>query len=281
MRSIRAKIVLLAAASTLIVALALSGVFIAILRTSINDQVVALETTLRDDYDQQIKSEVETAVSMLERLARLRDSGALSKKDALDLARNLLRDLRYHGDNYFWADTPKGDNILAGSSELSEASKQMATGISGIADSSQQLSQGATEQAASAEEVSASVEEMSANIRQNADNSFQTEKISAKAAGDAKEGLAAVRETVVAMRQIAEKIAIIEDDCSIDKHAVTEREHRGGAGRRTRQGLCGGRQRGGQARGTQQDSGRRDIDIVQAKRRRGGEGRSDAAEHGA
>jgi len=103
------------------------------------------------------------------------------------------------------------DSVSSGANELSTAAQQMATGISGIADSSQQLSQGATEQAASAEEVSASVEQMSANIRQNADNSFQTEKISAKAANDAKEGLAAVRETVVAMRQIAEKIAIIEE----------------------------------------------------------------------
>ncbi|HUW68588.1 MAG TPA: methyl-accepting chemotaxis protein, partial [bacterium] len=91
--------------------------------------------------------------------------------------------------------------VSSGANEMSVAAQQMAAGISGIADSSQQLSQGATEQAASAEEVSASVEQMSANIRQNADNSYQTEKISAKAAGDAKEGLAAVRETVVAMRQ--------------------------------------------------------------------------------
>jgi methyl-accepting chemotaxis protein len=104
-----------------------------------------------------------------------------------------------------------GASILGGSSSLSEASKQMSIGLDGIAESSQQLSQGATEQAANAEEVSASVEQMSANIRQNADNSFQTEKISAKAAVDAKQGLSAVRETVEAMRQIAEKIAIIEE----------------------------------------------------------------------
>lgn len=97
------------------------------------------------------------------------------------------------------------------SDNLAEASRQMSTGISGIAGSSQQLSQGATEQAASAEQVSASVEQMSANIGQNAENSFQTEKIATKAASDARNGLAAVRETVTAMRQIAEKIKIIEE----------------------------------------------------------------------
>ena len=101
--------------------------------------------------------------------------------------------------------------VATRSAELSDSSQQMSTGIEGISTSSQQLSQGATEQAASAEEVSASIEQMSANIRQNADNSLQTEKIATKAAGDARDGLAAVRETVVAMRQIAEKIDIIEE----------------------------------------------------------------------
>ncbi|GAB1457927.1 hypothetical protein MASR2M48_32350 [Spirochaetota bacterium] len=102
-------------------------------------------------------------------------------------------------------------SVAHGASELSTAAQQMATGIAGIAESSQQLSQGATEQAASAEEVSASVEQMGANIKQNADNSFQTEKIATKAAGDARQGAQAVGETVLAMRQIAEKTNIIEE----------------------------------------------------------------------
>jgi methyl-accepting chemotaxis protein len=55
------------------------------------------------------------------------------------------------------------------------------------------------------------MEQMGANIRQNADNAIQTEQIATKAARDAKEGSAAVSETVVAMRQIAEKIGIIEE----------------------------------------------------------------------
>ena len=97
------------------------------------------------------------------------------------------------------------------SGELAAAAVQMSTGISGIAAASQQLSQGATEQAASAEQVSASVEQMTANIRQNADNGAETERIAITSATDAHVGLAAVRETVQAMKQIAEKIVIIEE----------------------------------------------------------------------
>jgi len=393
MKSIRMKIVVLAAASALIVALSLTLVFTFVLRSASSRQVSALEATLRDDFDRLIKSEVESAASMLENLAQARDKGELSRSEALSIATSQLRSMRFGEDGYFWADTPEGNNIvnlgaategtnrittkdvngfeliraiietgmkgggfteywfpragqteaapkrsyslyvkgfnwvigtgnyvddidkmiglkkaeaaeslgralvlimvlaavlaagmvtiavilggrisrplvyasvrmqelangrldsgfddrysksadeagrlilslketitklrqvvqqvqdsgasiLSGSSALSEASTQMSIGLEGISQSSQQLSQGSSEQAANAEEVSASVEQMSANIRQNADNAFQTEKISTKAASDAKEGLTAVHQTVSAMRQIAEKIAIIEE----------------------------------------------------------------------
>lgn len=119
MNSIRTKIVVLSAAAALVVALSLSVFFTFILRTSIDGQVLALETTLRDDFDLLIKSEIETAVSMLERIAKLRDAGALSGAEARSFAATLLRDTRYGKDGYFWADTPEGDNIvlLGGASE--------------------------------------------------------------------------------------------------------------------------------------------------------------------
>jgi methyl-accepting chemotaxis protein len=52
---------------------------------------------------------------------------------------------------------------------------------------------------------------MTANIRQNADNAIQTEKIATKAADDAQQGGDAVNQTVVAMKEIADKIMIIEE----------------------------------------------------------------------
>ena len=89
------------------------------------------------------------------------------------------------------------DNVAAGSQQLSSGSEEM--------------SQGATEQAAAAEEASSSMEQMSSNIRQNADNAIQTEKIAVKSAEDAREGGTAVQKTVVAMKEIAGKINIIEE----------------------------------------------------------------------
>jgi methyl-accepting chemotaxis protein len=52
---------------------------------------------------------------------------------------------------------------------------------------------------------------MAANIRQNADNAQETEKIARKAADDAEKSGTAVTQAVAAMKQIAEKINIIEE----------------------------------------------------------------------
>jgi methyl-accepting chemotaxis protein len=95
--------------------------------------------------------------------------------------------------------------------EVKTAADNVASGGVQMNSSSQNLSRGATEQAASAEEVSSSMGQMVSNIKQNADNAQQTEKISLKAAQDAKHGGQAVTETVQAMKEIATKISIIEE----------------------------------------------------------------------
>jgi methyl-accepting chemotaxis protein len=94
------------------------------------------------------------------------------------------------------------------------AVSQVAAGSEQISSTAQQMSQGATEQAASAEEVSASVEEMAATVKQNTDNSLATEQISKKASVDAGEGGAAVEQAVGAMKEIADRIGIINEIAS-------------------------------------------------------------------
>lgn len=92
-----------------------------------------------------------------------------------------------------------------------EASENVSSGSVQLSTASQGISQGSSEQAASVEEISASIEEMTASIGQNADNANQTEKIAMKSSSDAKEGGEAVKMTVDAMRQIADKISIIQE----------------------------------------------------------------------
>jgi methyl-accepting chemotaxis protein len=95
-------------------------------------------------------------------------------------------------------------DVQSASNGVFEGSQQLSSGAA-------QLSGGTTEQAASAEEASSAVEEMNATIRQNADNAVQTEKIARKSSVDAQESGRAVTDAVTAMKQIAQKIGIIEE----------------------------------------------------------------------
>jgi methyl-accepting chemotaxis protein len=80
-----------------------------------------------------------------------------------------------------------------------------------VSSTSQTLSQGTGEQAASVEETTSSLEEMSTSIAQNAESSRETEQMARKGAESADESGRAVRETVAAMKSIAERISIVEE----------------------------------------------------------------------
>lgn len=95
--------------------------------------------------------------------------------------------------------------------DVKNAATNVASGSRQVSVTAEQTSQGASAQAVSAEEASSSIEEMNATIRQNADNAAETEKIAQKSANDALESGAAVSEAVSAMKDIAQKISIIEE----------------------------------------------------------------------
>jgi methyl-accepting chemotaxis protein len=95
--------------------------------------------------------------------------------------------------------------------DVQKSAKTIGTVSQELSSSSEQLSNGASEQAAAMEESSSSMEEMAANIRQNADNARQTENIALQSREYAEEAGRVVAETVMAMQQIAQKIAIVED----------------------------------------------------------------------
>ncbi len=117
-----------------------------------------------------------------------------SDKDTLGLAlQKMIANLRDVVANVRSA----AENVAAGSEEMTATAQTLSTGSSA--------------QAASVEEVSASTEESSASIRQNAEAARQTEKISTKAAQDAATAGESVSRTATAMKDIAQKISIIEE----------------------------------------------------------------------
>jgi methyl-accepting chemotaxis protein len=96
-------------------------------------------------------------------------------------------------------------------SDVRSIAGEVAAASQSISTASIQVSKGASSQAAAAEEASSSMEEMVSNIKQNADNAQQTDKIANKSAKDAQESGKSVLEAVAAMKEIANKISIIEE----------------------------------------------------------------------
>ncbi|WP_316897007.1 methyl-accepting chemotaxis protein [Pseudodesulfovibrio indicus] len=101
--------------------------------------------------------------------------------------------------------------LVAVIGEVSEAAYNVSSGSRELNSTAESVAQGANHQAAGVEEVSASVEEIVSSIQQNSENASQTEAISRKASQDAEEGGRAVSATVSAMRDIADKISVIEE----------------------------------------------------------------------
>ncbi|MFP4446814.1 MAG: methyl-accepting chemotaxis protein [Desulfosudaceae bacterium] len=95
--------------------------------------------------------------------------------------------------------------------QVQKTSDQVASASQEMSASSEALSQGSSEQASHLEEISSSMEEMDSNISHNADNAVQTDQIARQAAQDTEEGGRQVSETVRAMKDIADKISIVEE----------------------------------------------------------------------
>jgi methyl-accepting chemotaxis protein len=95
--------------------------------------------------------------------------------------------------------------------EVRSTAEGVAGAANGVSQSTEELNMGASNQASSTEQASASIEEMNASIRKSTENAVQTETIAVQVARNAQEGGRAVADTVQAMRQISERVSIIEE----------------------------------------------------------------------
>ena len=95
--------------------------------------------------------------------------------------------------------------------QIQGASEALVAGAGQVGSTAQELSSGNSEQAASVEETTSSLEQMNASIAQNAENSRQTEQMAAKGAKDAEESGRTVVQAVGAMKDIADRVTIIEE----------------------------------------------------------------------
>jgi len=95
--------------------------------------------------------------------------------------------------------------------EVRNGAMSLTSVSSQVSATSQSLAQGTSEQAASVEETTSSLEQMSASIGQNADNSRHLAQIATEAARGAGESAESVARTVEAMKEIAQRISIVDE----------------------------------------------------------------------
>lgn len=71
-----------------------------------------MELQIRADFDQKIKEQVDNAVSVLQRVYDDHLAGVYTKEEAEKIGANLLRNMRYGTDGYFWADKKDGTCVV-------------------------------------------------------------------------------------------------------------------------------------------------------------------------
>jgi methyl-accepting chemotaxis protein len=103
------------------------------------------------------------------------------------------------------------DNLTRVIGEVRAAAEALTGAANQVSVTAQSLSQAAGEQAASVEQTTASIDVMSSSITQNSDNARVTDGMATKTTKEAVDGGTAVSQTLVAMKQIAAKIGIVDD----------------------------------------------------------------------
>ena len=77
-----------------------------------NKSLDNLEVKIRSDYDQAIKEQVETVITLVDTVYKQYEAGVYTEAEAKKVAADLVRELRYGAEGYFWIDTYDGTNVV-------------------------------------------------------------------------------------------------------------------------------------------------------------------------
>jgi len=118
MKKISTKIVLIAISIVVSTALII-GSFVAIQNYNTNSKMISnLDKIMRNNFDNQIRFQVETAITMLDTVDNKVESGQITIEEGKFEAKTLLRGLKYGQDGFFTVDTEEGLNVVSnGTSE--------------------------------------------------------------------------------------------------------------------------------------------------------------------
>lgn len=97
-----------------------------------NKALHILEASIRESYDQEIRQQVESVISLLQAVYGRYESGELSLDEAKELAANEVRQLRYGEAGYFWIDQSDGTNVVLLGNETEGTNRMSATDTEGF-----------------------------------------------------------------------------------------------------------------------------------------------------
>lgn len=113
MKNLKVKYKLLVLAVLMVSAMLCCAFFAVRGMSGIEEQAAdTLTQELYGNYDEQIKMQVENAISMLEVYNSKYESGECTLEEAKQQAADMLRELRYGENGYFWADDTEGNCIV-------------------------------------------------------------------------------------------------------------------------------------------------------------------------
>ncbi len=108
---VKTKIVILAVFMLLITLLLASWALINQITYS-NKNLNDIEMNIRSSYDLNIKNQVENAISLITTIYNKQVAGEYTEEEAKKLVTDLIREIRYGENGYFWIDTYEGVNVV-------------------------------------------------------------------------------------------------------------------------------------------------------------------------
>lgn len=81
------------------------------------ESLEVLEASLRENYDASIKMQIETLFATIETLRVEHENNGIAKEESQNRIAEVIRNIRYGENGYFWVDTVNGDNVVLYGSE--------------------------------------------------------------------------------------------------------------------------------------------------------------------
>ena len=98
-----------------------------------NNALDIIESDMRSSYDEQIKAQVDSVISLCQSIYNQYEKGEYTLDEAKKLAADQIRDLRYGNNGYFWVDTYDGTNVVLLGNDTEGTNRMDAVDTNGFA----------------------------------------------------------------------------------------------------------------------------------------------------